>query len=346
MRFLTTLMIQQKKVCKVREVLDTKKIILTAIIVIILIGCLIFIITKPEKTIIQGEVECQTIDVSSKIPGRINVINVKKGDSVEKGATLVVLDTPDIEAKSEQSLAVLDIAEAERQKAYTGARKEQIDAAYNTMQQANAGLELAQKTYDRLKRLHNEGVIATQKLDEAKASYDNAFNAQKVAQANYYMYKTGTRAEDKLAATANVKRAKGIVKEATSYLKENTLKAPVKAEVTEISAEVGELVGTGYPIVTLTNLDDTWVTFNLREDMLTKIKMGAVIEAKFPALGKDTYKLKVNYISVLGDFATWRATKAKGDFDMKTFEVRAIPVDKIEGLRAGMTALVDWNKIK
>ena len=340
-------MIQQKRVCKVREVLDTKKIFIAAIMAVILIGCLIFIITRPEKTILQGEVECQTIDISSKIPGRIISINVKKGDSVEKGATLVVLDTPDIEAKTEQSTAVLDIAEAEQQKAFTGARQEQIDAAYSTLQQANAGLELAEKTYNRLKRLHQDGVIATQKLDEAQASYNNALNAKKAAQANYHMYATGSRVEDKLAASANVRRAKGIVKETNSYLKENTLKAPIKAEVTEISAEEGELVGTGYPIVSLTNLDDIWVTFNLREDMLTKIKMGTVIPVRFPALGKDKYyNVKVNYISVLGNFATWRATKAKGDFDMKTFEVRAVPVEKIDGLRSGMTALIDWTKTK
>jgi len=338
-------MTQQKKVCKMRDILNTKKIFLTATVSVILIGCLIFIITRPERTILQGEVECQSIDISSKIPGRITSINVEKGDSVEKGATLVVLDTPDIEAKTEQSNATLDIAEAEQQKTYTGARKEQVDAAYSTLQQANAGLELSEKTYNRFKRLHDDGVIATQKLDEAQANYKSAFNAQKAAQANYHMYSTGSRAEDKLAASANVRRAKGIVKETNSYLKENTLKSPIKAEVTEISAEEGELIGTGYPIVTLTNLDDIWITFNLREDMLTRIKMGTIIPVRFPALGKDKYyKVKVNYISVLGNFATWRATKAKGEFDMKTFEVRAVPVEKIDGLRAGMTALVDWTK--
>lgn len=326
--------------------MNKKRLFLTITILTIILGGLLFIVTRPEPTIIQGEVETQNVDVSSKIAGRIQKIRVKKGDKVKTGQILVELDTPEINAKAEQSSATLELAMAENQKVNTGARQEQIAAAFNTLKQAEAGLGLAEKTYRRLQNLHNDGVIPTQKMDEAQAAYNNAKSAVAVARANYNLYASGSRSEDKMAAGANVKRAKGMVSEVNSYLKENVLKSSINGEITEVSAEPGELVGTGYPIITIVNLDDVWVTFNLREDLLSKIKMGTIIDAKFPALGEKTVPLKVNYISAMGNFATWRATKAKGDFDLKTFEVRAVPVNKTDGLRAGMSAVVNWDKIK
>ncbi|MDD3237509.1 MAG: efflux RND transporter periplasmic adaptor subunit [Candidatus Gastranaerophilales bacterium] len=326
--------------------MNKKRLFITIAVFIAVLGILLFIVTRPEPEIIQGEVETQTIDVSSKIAGRILDIPVEKGDVVKKGQLLVKLDTPDIQAKAMQSSATLDLAMAENQKVNTGARAEQIAMAKSTMQQAEAGLSLASKTYKRLQNLHKDGVVATQKLDEAQAAYNNALNAVATARSNYQMLETGSRSEDKMAAGANVRRAQGAVSEVASYLKENTLKAPINGEITEISAEKGELVGTGYPIITIVNLDDVWVTFNIREDLLSKIKIGTIINAKIPALGNKEIPLKVNYISVLGNFATWKATKAKGDFDLKTFEVRAKPLNKIDALRAGMSAIVNWDKIK
>ena len=160
------------------------------------------------------------------------------------------------------------------------------------------------------------------------------------------MLLNGTRKEDKSAAAAQVKQAEGAVNEVESYLSENTIKAPIGGEVTQINSEIGELVATGFPIVVISNPDDVWAVFNVREDMLKKIKIGKVIKVKIPAISNDKYEFKVNYISVMGNFATWKATRAKGEFDMKTFEVRMVPVKKIDGLRAGMSVLADWNKIK
>ena len=259
-------------------------------------------------------------------------INVKKGDTVKKGDVLIELDTPEIDAKAEQVNATLALALAQQDKVNNGARSEQIAMA-------KASYDLAKKTYDRLNRLHKEGVIPTQKLDEAQAKYQ-------AAKDNYNMLVTGSRVEDKASAMANVKRAQGANAEVNSYLKENKIVSPIDGVITEITVEEGELVGAGYPIVTVVDNNDCWVTFNLREDLLTKIKNGTELNVKIPAVGKDTIKFRVNYISVMGNFATWRATKAKGDFDMKTFEVRAVPVEPINDLRAGMSALFDWKKIK
>ena len=296
-----------------------------------LIGC-VYAYMHANTMLLQGEVEVKTVDLSSKLTGRVLKINVKKGDTVKKGDVLIELDTPEIDAKAEQVNATLALALAQQDKVNNGARSEQIAMA-------KASYDLAKKTYDRLNRLHKEGVIPTQKLDEAQAKYQ-------AAKDNYNMLVTGSRVEDKASAMANVKRAQGANAEVNSYLKENKIGSPIDGVSTEITVEEGELVGAGYPIVTVVDNNDCWVTFNLREDLLTKIKNGTELNVKIPAVGKDTIKFRVNYISVMGNFATWRATKAKGDFDMKTFEVRAVPVEPINDLRAGMSALFDWKKIK
>ena len=308
-------------------------IILTLVFagILALIGC-VYAYVHANTMLLQGEVEVKTVDLSSKLTGRVLKINVKKGDTVKKGDVLIELDTPEIDAKAEQVNATLALALAQQDKVNNGARSEQIAMA-------KASYDLAKKTYDRLNRLHKEGVIPTQKLDEAQAKYQ-------AAKDNYNMLVTGSRVEDKASAMANVKRAQGANAEVNSYLKENKIVSPIDGVITDITVEEGELVGAGYPIVTVVDNNDCWVTFNLREDLLTKIKNGTELNVKIPAVGKDTIKFRVNYISVMGNFATWRATKAKGDFDMKTFEVRAVPVEPINDLRAGMSALFDWKKIK
>lgn len=300
-------------------------------VILAIIGC-VYAFMQANTMLLQGEVDVKTVDLASKITGRIEKINYKKGDRVKKGDVLIALDTPDINAKAAQVDATVQLALAQQEKVNNGARNEQISMA-------KASRDLAKKTFDRLNRLHDEGVIPTQKLDEARAKYQ-------AAQDNYNMLVTGSRIEDKLSAAANVKRAMGANDEVQSYLKENTIVAPIDGVITEINVEEGELVGAGYPIVTIVDDNDCWVVFNLREDLLAKIKDGIEFNIKIPAIGKEPVKVRVNYISVMGDFANWRATKAKGDFDMKTFEVRAVPVEKVDGLRAGMSAVFDWKKLK
>lgn len=300
-------------------------------VILAVVGC-VYAFMQANTMLLQGEVDVKTVDLSSKITGRIEKINYKKGDRVKKGDVLITLDTPEINAKAAQVDATVQLALAQQEKVNNGARNEQISMA-------KASRDLAKKTFDRLNRLHAEGVIPTQKLDEARAKYQ-------AAQDNYNMLVTGSRVEDKLSAAANVKRAMGANQEVQSYLKENTIIAPIDGVITEINVEECELVGAGYPIVTIVDDNDCWVVFNLREDLLSKIKDGTEINVKIPAMGKKAVEVRVNYISVMGDFANWRATKAKGDFDMKTFEVRAVPVEKVEGLRAGMSVVFDWKKLK
>lgn len=316
------------------------------IIGIILMTCLtVVVVKKNHQLIIQGEVDTKSVDLSSKITGRVKTINVKEGDTVKAGQVLITLDTPDIEAKKVQANAALELAESKRLEVLNGARNEQKAMALNALHKAQSDLELAQKTYNRLHNLNKEGVISNQKADEAYTQFNNAKQAVLIAQNNYQMLENGSRYEDKLIASAGVKQAQGSNIEVQSYLDENKIISPISGQVTEISVEEGELVGSGYTIITVVDTDDNWVVFNLREDLLPKFKMGTVFDATVPALGKKPIKVKVNFISAMGNFATWRATKIRGDFDLKTFEIHAKPLEKNPDLRAGMSVITDYNKI-
>ena len=273
------------------------------------------------------------------MPGRILDIRVKEGDYVKVGDTLAILDAPDVRAKMEQARGAEDAASALELKALNGARKEQIQGAYQVLQQAKAGLEIAEKSYKRIQRLFDEGVMSAQKRDEVFAQY-KAMEAQcKAAQSQYDMAVNGARREDKLAAQAQVNRARGAVQEVNSYLGETVQIAQMEGEVSSIYPKVGELVGTGSPIMTISMMNDMWGTFNVREDQLNGLQVGTEFSAFVPAFNKDI-KMKVYYMKDQGSYAVWKATKTNGQYDLKTFEVKARPVDKLEGLRPGMSLVV------
>lgn len=301
---------------------------------------------KPPPLIVQGEVEATQVQVASKIFGRIESLATREGEIVKKGQLLATIESPEIRAKMKQAEAAQKAAGAQREKAFKGTRSEEIRMALNMWQRAKAGAELTQKTYERIRNLHRDGVVPAQKLDEAEAQWKGAQRAEKAAKATYDMALAGARKEDRATASALAEQASGALAEVEAYLEETRLLAPIDGEVADIIPETGELISPGYPIVTLVDLRDVWVTFNLREDLLSKIRMGSLLPVLFPALGNREINFKVNYITALGDFASWRATKATGDFDLKTFEVRAIPVRPVEGLRPGMSAVVDWDGIK
>ena len=307
-----------------------------AIVAIGLIGTLAF---KSEPEVIQGYVEVSEYRVSSKVPGRVLELRVKEGDYVKVGDTLAILDAPDVKAKLAQAQSAESAATAMDQMANNGARREQINGAFALLQQAKAGLEIAQKSYNRVQRLYDEGVMSAQKRDEAFANY-KALEAQvKAAQSQYEMAVNGARREEKLAAAAQVNRAKGAVQEVSSYINETMQIAQQEGEVSDVFPKVGELIGTGSPIMNISILDDMWGTFNVREDQLNGMQVGSTITAFVPAFNKDI-EMKVYYIKDQGSYATWKATKANGQYDLKTFEVKARPIKPFEGLRPGMSLII------
>ena len=254
---------------------------------------------------------------------------------------LAQIDSPELFAKQEQAKAAQAAAIATAEKADKGLRDEEIDAAYNLWQKALSVQELADKSLKRVEMLYKEGVVSAQKLDETKAKYEVALQDTNAAHNKYIMAKQGARDEDKSAAQALTEQALGAVKEIGSYVEETQVKAPIDGEIATIVAEEGELAAPGLTILTMLNTQDIWLTFNIREDFLPKLTLGKIIEVKIPALDKSKkFKFKISYISKQGDFATWSATKTHGDFDLKTFELRAVPAEEIENLRQGMTTLL------
>lgn len=312
--------------------------ILAGVVILVIIGSMYAFSDEAET--IQGQADVTEYRVSSKVPARVLRYMVREGQHVEAGDTLVILEAPDVEAKLSQAQAAENAAAAVSRKAENGTRREQIAAAYEMWQKAKAGVEISQKSYERVKRLYEQGVMTAQKLDEVTAQRDAAVATERAAKSQYEMAKNGAQREDKEAAAAQVNRAKGAVSEVNSYIKETVLVASAAGEVTEIFPQIGELVGSGAPIMNVALMDDMWVSFNVREDYLNQFKMNGIIRATIPALNDKEVELKVYYMRDLGSYAAWKATKATGQFDMKTFEVKAAPTAKIEGLRAGMSVLL------
>lgn len=326
-----------KKYKNITAIFVAACVLIGTVIVVVIAGlCL------PEHPdIIEGQAETTDYRMSCKVPARIKRFLVKEGDFVKKGDTLAILEAPDIHARLEQAEAAYSAAAAIEQEAQNGARAEQIQQAYEMWQKAKAGVEVAEKTYNRVNRLFEKGVMPEQKRDEAKAQYDAMLATLKAARAQYDMARNGARREDKAAAQAQVRRARGAVKEVDSYVNEMVITATTDGFVTEIFPEVGELVGSGAPVMNVACNSDVWFTFNVREDLLPGLKLGKECEVFVPAVNKHI-RVKITLLKDVGSFAAWKATKALDGYDLKTFEVQAHPVDMkdLEVIRSGMSAVL------
>lgn len=296
---------------------------------------------QPKPVRMQGQIEAQQYNISSKIPGRIDEVKVKKGDAVKKGQLIFTILSPEIDAKLMQAMAGQDAAEALAEQAYSGARKEQIEAARDKWQQAKSAGDLMEKTFERIDNLYEAGVVAEQKRDEAETRLKGARFAENGALQMYKMAQEGAREEVKKAAAGKARMAAGAVTEVEVYAADMKIESWHNGEVSQILLQTGELAPQGFPVVTIIDMNDAWAVFHVREDRLADYKKGSEFEATIPALGEAIYRFKVDHVAVMGDFATWRATDGDKGFDMRTFELEARPVESIEGLRAGMSVLIE-----
>ena len=318
---------------------------LIALIVIIVVLALIgLFLLKPEPQFIQGQAEATQVRVSGKLPGRVVEFMVEEGQHVLAGDTLVHIHSSLVEAKLSQAEAMETVAKAQNKKVDSGTRVELLNSAYDMWQQAQAGLTIAKKTYERMQSLYKKGVVSEQKRDEAEAAYKAMVATESAAKSQYEMAKAGAQAEDKAAAAAMVAAAQGSVAEVESILSDSYLTAPTDGEISDIFPNVGELVSLGAPIMNVLKLDDMWVSFNVREDLLENLTMGAEVQAIIPALENKEVTLKVFYIRDMGSYAVWRATKVTGQYDAKTFQVKARPVEPVDNLRPGMSVLLKRDK--
>jgi len=309
--------------------------------IILIIAGAGYMVSKPKPLVLQGEAEASEYRVSGKVPGRIEEMYVKEGQTVHAGDTVAFIDSPEVRAKLVQANAAVAAAAAQRDKAKNGARSEEIAGAYNLWQTAVVQETVMQKSFERISRLYDEKVVSAQKFDEVKAKYDAAVVTSAAAKSKYDMAVAGARQEDKEAAQALVDRASGALMEVESYMGELYLTSPASGVVSSIAPKVGELVGTGSPVMTVLDLDDVWFTFNVREDYLEGLTIGNGITVSIPALGGRKVSATVNYMAVRDSYATWKATKETDMYDAKTFEVRAVPDGKVDGLLPGMSAIIE-----
>lgn len=323
---------------------ETAVLMVSLLFVILLVAALAIIglfMLKPPAEVIEGQADATSVRVSGKLPGRVVDIYVKEGDMVHKGDTLIHIHSSLAEAKLFQATEMEKAAAAQNQKIDAGTRQPIVQGARDLVSQAAAAREIAQKTYDRMQNLYNEGVISEQKRDEAKAAYDAAVAGEKAAQSQLKLAEEGAQKEDKASAQAMVGVAKGGIREVNALLEDQYLTAPCDGQIDEVYPEVGELVSLGTPLMSILRVDDKWVTFNVRETYLKDFKMGKKIKVMIPALDKKKTELEVYYIRDMGSYATWRATKATGDWDSRTFEVKARPTETLVDLRPGMTVLLE-----
>ena len=314
--------------------------IVALVVILAIIGVTGYYVSRPKEMTIQGEAEATEYRVSGKVPGRIEELYVKEGSKVSKGDTLVLIDSPEVRAKLAQVNAAKEAAQAQSRKATNGAREEQIAGAYQLWQSAIVQKNVLKKSLDRMSRLYDEKVISAQKFDEVQAKYDAAAAQELAAKSQYDMAVSGAREEDKAAALALVHQADGALMEVEGYLDELYLTSPADGLISAVYPRQGELVGQGAPIMAVTDLSDMWFTFNVREDYLHGLKLGDRLTVSIPALDGITCEATVNYMAVRNSYATWKATKEIGQYDAKTFEVRAVPTSEIEGLLPGMTVIL------
>lgn len=331
------------------KILKYISITLTIALVIVLLAIGLITMQKfataPRDEFLQGQIEAKRVLVSGKVPGRIDSLLFREGNFVEKGNVIAIINSPEIEAKKIQAKGALKAARAQANKARNGARAEDVTALKAMSDRAQEAANLAKNTYERVQKLYNEGVLPLQKRDEAETQMRATQAASDAARAQYAQAVAGARAEDKAAANALVLQAKGANAEVDAYLEETKICAPMSGEISAKLAEEGEVVGAGMPIVAITDLNDSWAIFYLREDLLTKVTKGKIFKVYVPALGANI-DMEVSYIAAAGDYATWRSSKDSGGFDLKSFEVRMRPKSKIKNLRPGMSVLLPMDILR
>lgn len=321
-----------------RTLLVTMAVVVVAVAVIAVIG---FIFMNRPDSYIEGQVEGTNIRISGKLAGRVTEFYAHEGDTVHAGDTLVRIHSSVVEAQLGQAEALKEVAAAQNKKIDAGTRMQIINAAADLLRQAEAAVTITKKTYDRMERLYGEGVIAEQKRDEAKAAYDAAVAARDAAASQLSLAKAGAQKEDKESAEALVQAAGSGVKQVEAVLEDSYLVAPFDGTIDQVYPEVGELVSLGAPIMSLLRTDDRWVTFNVREELLSELTMGKEMKVMIPALDKKEITVKIYYVRDMGSYATWRSTKSTGSYDSRTFQIKARPVEDVPGLRPGMSAVFE-----
>src|SRR5882757_1904984 len=317
--------------------------IIVGLIAAVIAGLSIWYLVRPQPLLVQGEVDATRLDIAARVDGRVADIPVERGENVAAGAVLVRIDNPETLAKNEQALAAKVVADAQLANIKAGTRAEVIAARKAALERAQASVTLAQQTYERVRQLAEHGNAPQARLDQVTDALHESQRAMDQAMSAYEQAVNGYTAEERQIAVANVEKALADIKAVQSIIDQMVVYAPVAAQVYRRNIEPGEFVSPGVPLVTLIDLSDVWIHFDLREDLVKTLKVGDRFAVRIPALGDRRITVEVKLIATKGEYASWRATRATGDFDLRTFSIRAYPADKVPELRPGMSAYLDWR---
>jgi HlyD family secretion protein len=317
--------------------------IIVSVVIAAVAALSIWYLVRGEPLLLQGEVDATRLDIAARVDGRVAEIPVVRGQNVAANAVLVQIDNPETVAKNQQAVAAKIVADAQLANIHAGTRAEVIAARKAELERAQASVVLAQKTYERARDLAASGNAPQARLDQTTDTLHESERAVDQAKSNYEQAVNGYTKEEREIAEANVGKALADIKAVQSILDQMVVYAPVASQVYQRNVEPGEYVSPGVPLVTLIDLDDVWVHFDLREDLVRTLKLGDRFDVQIPALGDRRITVEVRLIATKGEYASWRATRSTGDFDLRTFSIRAYPVDKVPELRPGMSAYVDWR---
>ena len=318
--------------------------IIVGVIVAAIAGLSIWFLVRPQPLLVQGEVDATRLDIAARIDGRVADIPVTRGENVAAGAVLVRIDNPENIAKREQAVAGKVVADAQLANINAGTRPEVIAARKAALERAQASVVLAQKTYDRISQLAEHGNAPQARLDQVTDSLHESQRAADQAKSAYEQAVNGYTAEERQIAVANVQRAVSDIAAVQSIIDQMVITAPLAAQVYKRNVEPGEYISPGVPLVTLIDLNDLWIHFDLREDLVRTLKVGDRFAVRIPALADRRITVEVKLIATKGEYASWRATRATGDFDLRTFSIRAYPVEQVPELRPGLSAYLDWQQ--
>lgn len=327
---------------KTKKYLGVAFIVVLAVVVVVSVLGISLLGHRP--VILQGQVEATEIRISGKLPGRIDTFLVREGQDVRRGDTLVVINSPEALAKYEQVNAMEDIARFQNQMVDEGTRVQIVESMRQLWNKSKSDLELARTTYERIESLYRDSVVTSQRKDEVEALYKAALAGERAAHEQYRMAVDGARKQEKESARSLVDVAKGTVGEVAALLQDARLVAPEDGQISTIYPKRGELVGAGMPIMSLVVLSDAHAVLNVREDRLPLFRMGGTFRGDVPALDRKDIVFRINYVSPLGSYATWRSTKQTGSYDLRTFEIHALPDPPVDGLRPGMSVLVNLDE--
>jgi len=317
--------------------------IIVAVVAAVVVALSVFYLLRREPLLVQGEADATRFDIAARVDGRVKEIPVERGQNVAANAVLVRIDNPETIAKAEQMKAAKAVADAQLANILVGTRVETIAAKKAEMERAEAALVLAQKTYERARILTEQGNAPQARLDQVTDTLHESERAVDQAKSAYEQAVNGYTKEERAIAKASVEKADADIQSVQSIIDQLVVYAPVASQVYQRNVEPGEYVSPGVPLVTLIDLNDVWIHFDLREDLVKSLKVGDRFDVRIPALDDRLVRVEVKLIATKGEYASWRATRASGDFDLRTFSIRAYPVKPVPELRPGMSAYLDWR---